>query len=600
MTPFTCALIGNETLLIGCADALLARGHRIRAVVSKDPGIRSWAGGRGLTLLDSQQQLQGGFDWLLSIANLTVIPQNILALAAKGAVNFHDGPLPAYAGLNTPNWALINGEAQHGISWHLIEGGVDEGDILAQRMFGLTEQETAFSLNSKCYAAAMDSFGEVIAQLETGDLNRQPQDLSQRRVFAKSDLPAAGGLLDFSRPAAELARLVRALDTGGYWNPLCAAKLRIGGRVVLTGAAETAAGSGAPGTVLDVHKDSVKIATADGALVLSRLTTPAGRPLEPAGLIHAGGMLPALTAEDAETLTAKMAVTQAGEQHWRQALAAMQPVQVPLASDTGNAGMARRGIALPGGLNREQAAAGVLAWALLSSGETTADVALSIGGMNTVPGLISDWVPLQARQEETASDLQAKTCQLIEKMRKYGGFAEDLVARAPEISGFSQPAIGLSLDKDAAVSGCTATVAFCGGTLALHTDQARLESTAADLLAARLELVLVALAEDASQPVSALPMLPDSERKMLLEDWNRTATDYPSDLTIHAAFEAQAANTPDAVALVFEDQSFTSSEVNARANAVAGRLREMDVKPGTHAGIHIRRGPELVFAALGV
>ncbi|WP_323782900.1 MupA/Atu3671 family FMN-dependent luciferase-like monooxygenase, partial [Leisingera sp.] len=50
----------------------------------------------------------------------------------------------------------------------------------------------------------------------------------------------------------------------------------------------------------------------------------------------------------------------------------------------------------------------------------------------------------------------------------------------------------------------------------------------------------------------------------------------------------------------FEDQSFTYSEVNARANAVAGRLREMDVKPGTHAGIHIRRGPELVFAALGV
>ncbi|UWQ31924.1 LLM class flavin-dependent oxidoreductase [Leisingera sp. M527] len=600
MTSFTCALIGNESLLIGCAEALLARGHQIRAVVSQDPDIRSWADGKGLPLLDTQQQLPGGFDWLLSIANLTVIPDKVLAQAAKGAVNFHDGPLPHYAGLNTPNWALINGEPQHGITWHLVTSGVDEGDILAQRLFDVAADETAFSLNSKCYAAAMDSFGEVMAQLETGDLNRQPQDLSQRRVFARSDRPAAGGLLDISRPAAELARLVRALDTGGYWNPLCAAKLRIGGQVALTGAAEPAVGSGAPGTVLDVRKDSVTIATADGALMLSRLTTPAGKPLDATGLVKAGDVLPALTGEDAGTLTAQMAAAQGGESHWRKALAAMQPVHVPLATDTGGAGVTRRKIAMPAPLSEEQAAAGVLIWALLSSGEKSADVALSIAGMNAVPGLISDWVPLQARRAQTVSGLQAKAIQGIEKAREYGGFAEDLVARAPEISAFSKPAIGLSLDRDNPVSGCAATVAFCDGALALHTDNAQLNEQAAELLAARLALVLGALAGDADQEVATLPILPEAERKLLLEDWNQTAADYSADLTIHAAFEAQAASTPDAAALVFEDQSFTYAEVNARANAVAARLREMSVKPGAHAGIHIRRAPELVFAALGV
>ena len=215
MTSFTCALIGNESLLAGCGDTLLGRGHRITAVVTTDDGLRGWAAKHGLDLLDAPRDLQPGFDWLLSIANLQVIPDNVLALAANGAVNFHDGPLPAYAGLNAPNWALINGEARYGITWHLLEGGIDEGDILARRLFDVAADETAFSLNSKCYAAAMDSFGEVITQLESGTPDRTAQDLSQRSYFARAARPAAGGWLDFTRPSEELARLVRSMDFGG-------------------------------------------------------------------------------------------------------------------------------------------------------------------------------------------------------------------------------------------------------------------------------------------------------------------------------------------------------------------------------------------------
>ena len=73
------------------------------------------------------------FDWLLSIANLDLIPDALLALPTRGAVNFHDGPLPRYAGLNAPVWALINGEVEYGISWHMIAGGVDEGALVAQQ-----------------------------------------------------------------------------------------------------------------------------------------------------------------------------------------------------------------------------------------------------------------------------------------------------------------------------------------------------------------------------------------------------------------------------------------------------------------------------------
>ena len=96
-------------------------------------GLRVEAPGAGLA-----ERLAGlQVDWLLSIANLSLIPAAVLALATQGAVNFHDGPLPRYAGLNAPVWAILNGEAQHGITWHLIAGGIDEGDILEQRLFDI-------------------------------------------------------------------------------------------------------------------------------------------------------------------------------------------------------------------------------------------------------------------------------------------------------------------------------------------------------------------------------------------------------------------------------------------------------------------------------
>ena len=102
----------------------------------------------------------------------------------------------------------------------MIEGGVDEGDILAQAYFRVVGPDTALTLNTKCYAAAIDSFAAVIGELAKPDPARTPQDLSQRSYFARDDRPAGGARLDFTRPAADLAALVRALDHGDYWNPL--------------------------------------------------------------------------------------------------------------------------------------------------------------------------------------------------------------------------------------------------------------------------------------------------------------------------------------------------------------------------------------------
>ncbi|EBA15967.1 non-ribosomal peptide synthetase [Roseobacter sp. SK209-2-6] len=600
MSPFSCVVIGDESLLIGCSEALLSGGHHIKAVVTQDQDITSWAADKGLPVLAYPKDINEEFDWLLSIANLRMIPQGVLDKATKGAVNFHDGPLPNYAGLNTPVWAMIAGEAQHGITWHVMEGGVDEGDILAQRLFDIGADETALSLNSKCYAAAMDSFPEVLAQLESGSLQRRAQDLSQRSYFAKDQRPSGGAVLDFSKPAEELARLVQALDFGGYWNPLWAPKIMTATRSLLVSKAQVVDGIGAAGTILSVTGAELRVATGQGTLALSGITEFDGQAADLPALFEAGHTLPSFNAVAAERLTQALRQTQGGESHWRKALANLQPVTVPLSGQYPASGLTRHAVALPQGLAEEDVIATVSAWAMLSTGEETADIAFAVEPADETLGLVSPWVPLQASRNLLAGEHLSRVKAEVQMAREHGGFALDLVARAPELAPHQQPAIGMTVKQDADLPGCVATVSLHDGVLALHVDDARLDSKTAELLAARLELALGVIPTNPDCPLSDLSILPEAERKQLLSDWNQTAADLPEAPTIQAAFEAQVAQTPDAIALVFEDQSFSYAALNARANGVAAQLQARGVAPGDHVGIYVKRSAELLIAALGV
>ncbi|RZW12412.1 MAG: hypothetical protein EX266_01565, partial [Rhodobacteraceae bacterium] len=148
----TAILIGHEPLAAECGQQWLSAGHGLAAVVTRHDTVRQWAHDAGLTVVDDPNALIENdirADWLFSIANLDMLPGAILDLAAEGAVNFHDGPLPRYAGLNAPVWAIANGEQDHGVTWHLMEARADHGDILVQRDVAIAPDDTAFTLNAK-------------------------------------------------------------------------------------------------------------------------------------------------------------------------------------------------------------------------------------------------------------------------------------------------------------------------------------------------------------------------------------------------------------------------------------------------------------------
>ncbi|WP_460203568.1 amino acid adenylation domain-containing protein [Scytonema sp. NUACC21] len=100
--------------------------------------------------------------------------------------------------------------------------------------------------------------------------------------------------------------------------------------------------------------------------------------------------------------------------------------------------------------------------------------------------------------------------------------------------------------------------------------------------------------------LSNLPLLAEAEHLTLVEEWNRTATDYPKDLCIHQLFEAQVERTPDAVAVEFEDQQLTYFELNCRANQLAHYLHSLGVRPEVLVGICLERSLLMVVGLLAI
>src|SRR5262249_43030420 len=101
------------------------------------------------------------------------------------------------------------------------------------------------------------------------------------------------------------------------------------------------------------------------------------------------------------------------------------------------------------------------------------------------------------------------------------------------------------------------------------------------------------------QRISTLPLLGETERRQVVEDWNRTGRDFPRDKTVHQLFEEQVQRNPDAIAVVCGDLQLTYGELNARANRLAQHLIRLGVGPDCLVGIALERSLRLLVALLG-
>jgi amino acid adenylation domain-containing protein len=119
-------------------------------------------------------------------------------------------------------------------------------------------------------------------------------------------------------------------------------------------------------------------------------------------------------------------------------------------------------------------------------------------------------------------------------------------------------------------------------------------------LADQFITLLNAALQNPLQSINTLPLLSASERRQVLLHWNQTEREYPQDICLHQLFEAQVERTPDATALIFEDQQLSYQQLNERANQLAHYLQEMGVGAEVLVGLCMERSVEMVVGLLGI
>ena len=116
---------------------------------------------------------------------------------------------------------------------------------------------------------------------------------------------------------------------------------------------------------------------------------------------------------------------------------------------------------------------------------------------------------------------------------------------------------------------------------------------------AEFETLLLGIVESSDTMIDQLPLLPEVEQQ-LLATWNQTQVDYPRNSSIQEVFEAQVVATPDAIALIFENEQISYQELNSRANQLAHYLRGLGIVADSLVGIYIERSLETVVGILGI
>ncbi len=634
---FGCYVIGGDTLLIECVDLLIQAGHTVHGVITGTRRIAEMAETRAISVIDIASDYisnleENQFDFLLSITHLDLIPAEVLALPRQMAVNFHDGPLPAYAGLNTPAWALMDNEEQYGITWHVITPGIDEGDILLQSHFDVAADETSLSLNTKCFAAALDTFPKLIDSLASGNVDRTPQDLVQRSYFSKYQRPESAGTVDWSNSAVDIEALVRALEFGDYPNPIGSAKL-VGEKesyIIKSAVAQDSEGADVvPGGIISIKEGELSVGTGAGTLTITELNSITGNTVLICDAVNrldleTGKSLTIPTEDFKKKLTALNEKLCRSEEFWTKRLARLETPEIPYAAISKNddSGSDYQSIEITIESNDDHTQEHFVSiFALLLarlSNKDSFDISFSdtalrqeIKGFETVvssASVLRTDIEAQFSGQQFLNSIAEELKQVSDRKT----WLKDLIARQPELHGKPElhrdafSPIGVATENESnpfvPLDGAllTLVIAEDNPNLRFVYDANRLSKDSIERICRQYQTVFATLIDRPDTPVSDIKLLSAEEAQRISVDWNQTNVEYPKDSCIHQLFEQQVTRKPDSVALAFENNELTYRELDQQANRLALELISKGVGPDVLVGVYVERSLDLMVSTLGV
>ncbi|TAN06001.1 MAG: methionyl-tRNA formyltransferase [Rhodanobacteraceae bacterium] len=223
-------------------------------------------------------------DLLVVIAYGLIVPRTVLAIPPLGGWNIHASLLPRWRGAAPIQRALLAGDRKTGVCLMQMDAGLDTGPVLVRETLVIRADDTGGSLHDRLAAAGARLLGAALRRaFASAALPATPQ-AADGAVYAHK-LDKAEARLDFTRPATELERKVRA------FNPWPVAEAKLAGERVRVWAAQVlavdAASTAPAGSVLGASKHGIDIACGEGALRILKLQRPGGRAISAADYLNA-------------------------------------------------------------------------------------------------------------------------------------------------------------------------------------------------------------------------------------------------------------------------------------------------------------------------
>lgn len=255
-----------------------------RHLQSTPSAVSASALARGLPLLRPERARDPGFleqirdlkpDLILVAAYGQLLPKALLEIPPLGCLNVHTSLLPRWRGAAPIQWAIASGDTETGVSLMRMDEGLDTGPVIAVRRTPIGGTETSATLHDRLAGLGVELVREEVPPYAAGLRTPVPQPVDGITLAPK--ITRDDGRLDWSRPAAELARRLRAFAP--WPGAHCSIPTEPRPRLLKVHAAHLvqAATQAEPGTVIGREPDGLVVACGTDALVLTEVQPEGGR-----------------------------------------------------------------------------------------------------------------------------------------------------------------------------------------------------------------------------------------------------------------------------------------------------------------------------------
>ena len=264
-----------------------------RGLVPAASPVKKLAADRGIrviqpaTLKDAgaQEEIKLlGADVIVTAAFGLILPQQVLDMAPRGALNVHASLLPRWRGAAPIQRALLAGDEVTGVSIMLMDAGLDTGPVLLQETVPILRSDTAGTLSDRLAQLGGNLLVRVLDAFDAGRLAAVPQAAEGVTYAPKPDRQEFR--VDWREDAVKVDRRVRA------FNPAPGAQARLRGMDLKIWSCTVAEGKGEPGEVLSADEGGLRVACGEGVLRVSELQRPGGKRLRAAEFLRGFALSP--------------------------------------------------------------------------------------------------------------------------------------------------------------------------------------------------------------------------------------------------------------------------------------------------------------------